>query len=172
MSEAGLCPRLTPRPPELDTPRFFVADSNGLVVGMSGYTRLDGGKGKARLLAVDPSWRHRGIGEQLHRLRMRALWDVGCKVIVSYTDRPPLAHWLCLRFGYEEVRREPKGSPGPKPAHPGPSGADAVLDEWIVLEGDLRPWRDQLQTMAGLRGGEIGRRWSPWVPLCAGQRYV
>ncbi len=119
---------------------------------MSGYTRLDGGKGKARLLAVDPLWRRRGIGEQLHRLRMRALWDVGCKVIVSYTDRPPLAHWLCLRFRYEEVLREPKRSPGPKPARPGPPGADAVLDEWIVLECDF-----------GL-GGNSCKQW----PVCAG----
>lgn len=93
----------SPEMPSFDLGRCFVAESDGVIVGVAGYDVLADRRGKTTLMAVDPALRGRRIGERLQRLRMRELRALGCEVVVTNADLPEAIAWYKRKFGYREV---------------------------------------------------------------------
>lgn len=124
----------SPEMPQLDLERFFVAESEGRIVGVAGYTILEDGRGKTTLMAVDPEHRGRGIGGNLQKLRMLEMRRKGCSSVVTNADRPETISWYRRKFGYRAVGRIEKlhefGAPD--------------VDHWTTLEADLDHWYREL----------------------------
>ena len=57
------------------------------------------GRGKTTLVAVDPAYRRYGIGATLQELRMLALRERGCRVVVTNADLPETIDWYVGRAG-------------------------------------------------------------------------
>jgi ribosomal-protein-alanine N-acetyltransferase len=123
--------------PSLEMPVFdladvFVAEVDGLIVGVAGYTLLEDGRGKTTLMAVDPAYRRFGIGTRLQVLRMRAMRDAGCRSVTTNADLPETIAWYKRNFGYREVGTLAK-------VH---EFGDPARDHWTTLECDLAAWID------------------------------
>lgn len=111
----------------LDLDCFFVAETEGRVVGAAGYKILGPGRGKTTLLAVLPEHLGSGMGAALQEARLRAMADLGVNTVTTNADRPETIAWYKSRFGYREVGRLAKiHSFG----HPG-------IAHWTTLELDL-----------------------------------
>lgn len=117
--------------PELDLDRFFIAESDGVVVGVAGYKVLGEGRGKTTLMAVDPSYRGLGIGQQLQELRMQELLRAGCRIVTTNADLPQTIDWYIRHFGYRKVGILAK-------LH---EFGDPSIDQWTTLEADLVEWQ-------------------------------
>jgi GNAT superfamily N-acetyltransferase len=117
----------SPEMPSFDLERCFVAEVGGAIVGVAGYDVLPDGRGKTTLMAVDPPYRGTGIGHRLQELRMRALRELGCEVVVTNADLPETITWYKRTFGYREVGRVQK-------LH---EFGSAEIDAWTTLEAPL-----------------------------------
>jgi ribosomal protein S18 acetylase RimI-like enzyme len=121
----------SPEMDDFDVGRWYVADSEGQVVGVAGF-RLVGPRdepvGKTTLLAVAPDRRDQGIGRALQELRMGLMRDAGAKRVVTNADRPTTIAWYERHFGYRRVGEAKKlhefGLPD--------------VDRWTTLEASLR----------------------------------
>ena len=118
--------------PTLDLADVFVAEMDGVIVGVGGYTLLADGRGKTTLMAVDPAYRRYGIGTQLQVLRMRAMRVAGCRSVTTNADLPDTIAWYKRNFGYREVGTLAK-------VH---EFGDPTVDQWTTLECDLGAWVD------------------------------
>jgi GNAT superfamily N-acetyltransferase len=60
----------------------YVAEADGKLVGF-GFACISGASGRLHTLAVDESYRLRGIGKQLHRARLEALRLLGATTVID-----------------------------------------------------------------------------------------
>ena len=118
--------------PALDLADVFVAEMDGIIVGVAGYTLLGDGRGKTTLMAVDPAYRRYGIGTRLQVLRMRAMREAGCRTVTTNADLPDTISWYERNFGYRKVGTLAKVHEFGEPA----------VDHWTTLECDLGAWVD------------------------------
>jgi N-acetylglutamate synthase-like GNAT family acetyltransferase len=86
--------------PEFPLPDCFVAVADGTVVGVGGYRILDAETAKTTLLAVDPAWRGRGIGNMLQKARLDVMKAAGAKRIYTNTDDDTVIAWLERHYGF------------------------------------------------------------------------
>jgi len=77
-----------------------VAVAGGRIVGVGGYRILDAETAKTTLLAVDPTWRGRGIGNMLQEARLRVMKGAGVKRIYTNTDDEAVIAWLERHYGF------------------------------------------------------------------------
>jgi N-acetylglutamate synthase-like GNAT family acetyltransferase len=121
----------SPEMDDFDVGRWYVAESEGRVVGVAGF-RLEGPGdapvGKTTLLAVVPDHRERGIGWALQELRMRRMRDAGAQRVFTNADRPSTIAWYERHFGYRRVGEVPKLHEFGLPE----------VDRWTTLEASLR----------------------------------
>lgn len=129
----------SPEMPAFDLADVFVAEMDGLIVGVAGYTLLGEGRGKTTLMAVDPAYRRYGIGTRLQTLRMRAMRAAGCRTVTTNADLPETIAWYERRFGYRKVGTLAK-------VH---EFGDPQRDHWTTLECDLDAWTDPGESAAG-----------------------
>lgn len=122
----------SPEMPAFDLADVFVAEMDGLIVGVAGYTLLGEGRGKTTLMAVDLAYRRFGIGTRLQTLRMRAMRAAGCRTVTTNADLPETIAWYERWFGYRQVGTLAK-------VH---EFGDPQRDHWTTLECDLEAWRD------------------------------
>jgi 3-keto-5-aminohexanoate cleavage enzyme len=113
--------------PELDIHCFFVAEKDGIIVGASGYKMISATEGKTTLLGVNPNINGKGIGRALQEARMKAMYDLGAKTVITNADRPKTISWYKNFFAYTEI-----GSL--KKIH---SFGDDSVSEWTTLRTNL-----------------------------------
>jgi 3-keto-5-aminohexanoate cleavage enzyme len=111
----------------LDLACFFVAETNGAMIGASGYRLLGTGQGKTTLLAVLPEHLGSGAGAALQLKRLEAMAALGVHTVTTNADRPETIAWYKSRFGYREVGKLPK-------IH---DFGRSDITEWTTLELDL-----------------------------------
>jgi N-acetylglutamate synthase-like GNAT family acetyltransferase len=108
----------------------FVAEHSGTIVGVASYIVHADTVGETASLAVDPGYRGRGIGYRLQVARLREMHSLGIETVRTETDRPDTIEWYVENFGYERIGTTPKKHEFSLPE----------VDEWTVLELDLRKW--------------------------------
>lgn len=86
--------------PEFPLSDCFVAVAGGRIVGVGGYRILDADTGKTTLLAVDPAWRGRGVGNRLQATRLDVMKASGVRRIFTNTDDDAVIAWLERRHGF------------------------------------------------------------------------
>jgi len=118
--------------PVFDLANVFVAEMDGGIVGIAGYTLLGEGRGKTTLMAVDPAYRRYGIGSRLQVLRMRAMREAHCRSVTTNADLPDTISWYERNFAYRKVGTLAK-------LH---EFGDPTVDHWTTLECDLGAWVD------------------------------
>lgn len=118
--------------PELDISSFFVAIINHKVVGASGYKLISETQGKTTLLGVEPDHLGKSIGYELQKARLKAMYDLGAKTVITNADRPATIRWYKKHFGYFEIGKIKK-------VH---SFGREDIDEWTTLKMDLKKYYD------------------------------
>ena len=108
----------------------FVAEADDTIVGVGSYIVHSETVGETASLAVDPEYRGEGIGYRLQIARLEEMYDRGIETVRTETDRPETIEWYIDNFGYERVGTNPKKHDFSLPD----------VDEWTVLELDLREW--------------------------------
>lgn len=106
----------------------FVACDDGYVIGVAGYRVLGETTAKTTLLVVDPRFRGRAVGVELHRARQDFLRQQGIKTLYTNTDDERVVKWYRRHFGHR-----PTGKRIPKVE---PFGRDDK-SEWVNLKVDL-----------------------------------
>ena len=117
----------SPEMEEIDITCFFVARIGRKMVGASGYRVLSQTLGKTTLLAVLPEYGQEGIGRMLQDARLKAMFRLGIKKVITNADRPETIKWYKKHFGYYEVGTLKKVS----------SFGDDKITHWTTLEMDL-----------------------------------
>lgn len=112
---------------ELDLSKFFVVIVEGKVVGVAGYKMLSATEGKTTLMGVLPEYNGHGIGRELQHLRMKTVYEMGAKTMVTNADRPETIVWYKKHFGYKKIGELEKLCS---------FGLDEV-DRWTTLKTDL-----------------------------------
>ena len=115
---------------ELDISCFFVATVENKIVGASGYKLLPDQQGKTTLLGVLPGNNGKGIGKLLQEARLKAMYDLGVKTVITNADRPATIKWYKKNYGYFEVGHIKKVA----------SFGDDSIDSWTTLEMDLEKY--------------------------------
>ena len=122
----------SPEMDDFDVGRWYVAESDGRVIGVAGFRLLgspDAPVGKTTLLAVDPAERQNGIGRALQEHRMILMREAGATRVITNADRPETIAWYKRHFGYREVGEVRK-------LH---EFGLSDVDRWTTLEADLPP---------------------------------
>ncbi|MBN2215513.1 MAG: GNAT family N-acetyltransferase [Bacteroidales bacterium] len=117
----------SPEMEEIDLNCFFVARIGRKIVGASGYRILSQTLGKTTLLGVLPEYGQEGIGRMLQDARLRTMFRLGVKKVITNADRPQTIKWYKKHFGYREVGTLKKVS----------SFGDDNISHWTTLEMDL-----------------------------------
>ena len=86
--------------PEFPLADCFIALVRETIVGVGGYRILDTDTAKTTLLAVDPAWRGRGVGNLLQTARLEVMKAAGVKRIYTNTDDEAVIAWLERRHGF------------------------------------------------------------------------
>jgi len=86
--------------PEFPLSECFIALIGGSIVGVGGYRFLDADTAKTTLLAVDPAWRGKGVGNRLQTARLDVMKAAGVKRIYTNTDDDAVIAWLERRHGF------------------------------------------------------------------------
>ncbi len=110
----------------------FVALDGDRVVGVCSYMDRTSELVETANLAVDPSYKGKGVGNRLQRARLREMKKRGFKRVRTETDRPETIQWYKRKFGYEvfgKIEKRYKFS------------LEAV-DHWTQLEMDLETYSD------------------------------
>src|SRR3989337_2824203 len=89
--------------PELGWKCFFVAKTDGRMVGAAGYKIISKTEEKTTLMAVHPEFRSQGIGRLLQERRMIAMSEQGIKTFLTNADIPETISWYKKHFGYKEI---------------------------------------------------------------------
>lgn len=113
-----------PEMPAFPLSDCFVADLEGMVIGVGGYRVLDATTAKTTLLAVDPAYRGRNVGAALQQARQDYLRDQGIRELYTNADDERVVEWYLRFFGYRRT--------GKRIAKVAPFGR-ADRDEWINL---------------------------------------
>ena len=101
-----------PEMPSFPLGDCFVAAAGGEVIGVAGYRVLDPTTAKTTLLAVDPAYRGRAVGADLHRARQDFLRRQGIETLYTNVDDSRTAKWYMRHFGYQPTgKRIPKVEP-------------------------------------------------------------
>ncbi len=142
---------------ELDISCFFVAEIDDNIVGASGYKLLLNNQGKTTLLGVLPAYNGKGFGKLLQDERLKAMYDLGVKTVITNADRFATIKWYKKHYGYNEV-----GSI--KKIH---SFGDDSIDSWTTLEMDLEAY---MQSKSNFFKEEYSKKnqphpLSPYQPL-------
>lgn len=122
--------------PELDLSRCFVAEEEGRILGMAGYTMLAPDAGKTTLMVVDPSLRGSGLGMALQKRRLAAMRNLGARTVTTNADLPHVITWYKKHFGYREVGQQAK-------LH---SFGDTAIGHWTTLRMDLKNEQEEGKT--------------------------
>lgn len=123
----------SPEMPELDHRCCFVAESNGRIIGMSGYRLISASEAKTTLMAVLPGYRGWEIGKALQVRRMEALLALGIRWLETNADRPETIAWYKKHFGYVEIGSLAKLHEFGRPD----------IDRWTTLRTDLIAWDER-----------------------------
>jgi len=115
---------------ELDISCFFVAVIENKIVGASGYKLLSDEQGKTTLLGVLPGNNGKGIGKFLQEERLKAMYDLGVKTVITNADRSATIKWYKKNYDYYEIGRIKKVA----------SFGDDSIDSWTTLEMDLEKY--------------------------------
>ena len=115
---------------ELDISCFFVATIENKIIGASGYKLLSDQQGKTTLLGVLPGNNGKGIGKLLQEARLKAMYDLGVKTVITNADRLATIKWYKKNYGYFETGRIKKVA----------SFGDDAIDSWTTLEMDLEKY--------------------------------
>lgn len=121
----------SPEMDDFDVGRWYVAEDSEGIAGVCGFRLVRSGSdlaGKTTLLAVLPDRRQRGLGRELHELRMELMRDAGATRVITNADRPDTIAWYERHFGYQKVGEVPKVH---EFGHPD-------VDRWTTLEAALR----------------------------------
>jgi len=121
----------SPEMHDFDLGRWYVAEDDGELIGVSGFRLLrkpEGTIGKTTLLAVHPDHREKGVGRALQELRLELMRDEGALRVVTNADRPETIEWYQRNFGYMAVGRTPK-------LH---EFGLVDVDHWTTLEAPLQ----------------------------------
>ena len=116
-----------PERSELDIEHSFVAERDGVIVGVSSYIVHSPELAETASLAVDPSCQGLGLGYQLQLARLREMQAKGIRKVHTETDREDTIAWYMRKFGYVRVGTNPKKH----------DFSLADVDEWTVLQLDL-----------------------------------
>ena len=117
----------SPEAEAIDFSCFYVAVIDNKIVGVSGYKILSKERGKTRLLAVYPEFQGTGIGKELQDIRLKKMYDLGMKTVITNADRPEIIVWYKKHYNCYEIGKMDKVS-----SH----GLDDV-SFWTTLEMDL-----------------------------------
>ena len=113
-----------PEMPSFPLSDCFVAELDGLVIGVGGYRILDATTAKTTLLAVDSRFRGHNVGGALQQARQDYLREQGIKELYTNADDERVVAWYLRLFGYERTgKRIPKEAPFGR----------SDKDEWINL---------------------------------------
>ncbi len=83
---------------------MFVAEADGQIIGTV-FGSHDGRKGWINRLAIDPSYRRRGLAQQLIRRAEEALARAGIIIVAALVEAPnEPSRELFSKLGYEERR--------------------------------------------------------------------
>lgn len=119
--------------PGLTYENYFVAKTDGKIVGFCGYKILSSTEAKTELMVVDKEYRELGIGRQLQERRMLDMIEKGCKTVITNSDLPASIAWYKKNFGYRKIGIIKKihefGAPD--------------IDEWTTLKSDLVKWEKE-----------------------------
>lgn len=115
---------------ELNISCFFVATIDNIIVAASGYKILTPSKGKTTLLGVIPKYNGKGIGKLLQDARLKAMYDLGVKKVITNADRLATIKWYKKHYGYHEIGKIKKIE----------SFGDDSIDFWTTLEMNLKQY--------------------------------
>ena len=115
---------------ELNISYFFVATENNNIVGASGYKLLSKSKGKTTLLGVLPEYSGKGIGKLLQDARLKAMYEIGVKTVITNADRLATIKWYKKHYKYYEIGNIKKIA----------SFGDDSIDFWTTLEMNLEDY--------------------------------
>lgn len=124
---------------EIRVDNSFVAECDGRIVGTASYIVHGPETAETASLAVHPDRRGEGIGAQLQVARLEEMASRGIRTVRTETDRPRTIRWYMRKFGYRKVGTAPKKH----------EFSDPEIDEWTVLELDLREWRRERGSSTG-----------------------
>ncbi len=148
----------SPEMEELDPTCFFLARIDDKIVGVAGYKLLSQTQAKTTLLGVLPEYSKMGIGRALHEARLRAMFQVGVKKVITNADRPATIDWYKKRYGYREIGTLKKLC----------SFGDPEVDSWKTLELDLGAYmrrEHQEEAMAAYIARSEPPPLAPYLPL-------
>ena len=111
----------------IEVPHSFVAEIAGRIVGTCSYLLLAAGVAETASLAVDPTFKGKGVGFRLQQARLDEMRARGIRKVRTETDRPETISWYVERFGYRIVGINPKKH----------DFSLSDVDTWTVLELDL-----------------------------------
>jgi len=81
----------------------YVAELDGRIVGF-GFAEVSGNTGRLHTLGIDPEFRNRGIGKELHRARLEAMRLIGVtKVIDEIADWNLASIRISTLSGFEKI---------------------------------------------------------------------
>jgi predicted N-acetyltransferase YhbS len=105
----------------------FVAVADDHIVGVGSYLGLSDDVAETASLAVDPSYKGKGVGYRLQVARLKEMKERGFLRVRTETDRPETIQWYIRKFGYRKIGENPKKH----------SFSLDSVDYWTVLELDL-----------------------------------
>ena len=120
----------SPEMEELDISCFFVARSGDKIIGASGYAIISQKLGKTTLLGVIPEYASKGVGGKLQKARLKAMFQIGVKKVITNADRPKTIGWYKKHYGYKKIGTLKKVC----------SFGDDSVDSWTTLEMDLEAY--------------------------------
>ncbi len=105
----------------------FVAVDSGRVIGVCSFVARSDELVETMGLAVDPSYRGRGVGALLQSRRLEEMRRRGFRKVRTEADRPEIVEWYKRKFGYVESGTVAKKH----------SFGRRDIDRWTVLMLDL-----------------------------------
>jgi 3-keto-5-aminohexanoate cleavage enzyme len=149
----------SPEMEEFNYDQFLIAKVGGKIVGLAGWKVISPGEGKTTLMAVLPEYSGSGIGKDLQHRRMKILFDLGCKTILTNADRPETILWYKVHFGYKEIGTLKKLCS---------FGLDDV-DSWTTIKSDLIAYFNNYEERQKIRTEYMGENdaypLTPYPPL-------
>ena len=109
----------------------FVANADGILIGVASYILHGDGSAETASLAVDPAWLGSHVGANLQKARLMEMKARGIERVRTEADRPGVVDWYVRKFRYRIVGTARKKHPF----------GLASVDHWTVLELDLRAWQ-------------------------------
>ena len=116
-----------PERSKLDVGKSFVAVDSGRVVGVCSYILHNPELAETASLALDQSYRGKGLGYRLQVARLNEMKRIGIRTVHTETDREDTITWYINKFGYRRTGSNPKKH----------DFSLHDVDTWTVLKLDL-----------------------------------